>query len=116
MQVIKDDVGINSLKDQISVPLTQLKIAGHPGCHLLNPSTILKFDDPFDPTVYDQFIEALGAIRIDYLSKIDCCGVSLSLSGATSAANQLLKKKLCEIKARGAQLVKHSVSILFSTV
>lgn len=105
MQVLKDDIGMDKLKTYIKTPLTNLKVAGHPGCHLLMPDHILEFDNPLDPFVYDQFISALGAQKIDYVSKIECCGVSLSLGGDKEAANKAIKRKILDVTSHGAQII-----------
>jgi len=110
MQVIKDDVGMQNLKKYVKKPLNGLKIAAHPGCHLLMPAEIIKFDDPADPVVFDKFIGALGATPVDYVSKILCCGVSLALAGAKDSVNELLKKKLLDIKSAGADLITTACS------
>ena len=114
MQVIKDEVGMENLKKQVKKPLSGLKIASHPGCHILMPEEVIKFDDPCDPVVFDQFIAALGATPVDYLSKILCCGVSLSLAGAKDSVNELLKKKLLDIKNAGADLVTTACPFCFN--
>ncbi len=105
MQVLKDDVGLDNLKAKVKKPLTGLKVAGHPGCHLLSPHEILKFDNPVDPVIYDKFIESLGAKAIDYLTKIDCCGVSLTLGGAKDANDACISKKLIDAKGSGADAI-----------
>lgn len=113
MQVLKDDIGMENLKKMIKNPLKNLKVAGHPGCHLLMPEEILKFDDEMDPHVYDDFIEALGATAIDYVTKIDCCGSSLTLAGAKDATNELLKKKLLDIKNSNADIISTACPFCF---
>ncbi len=105
LQVLKDDIGLENLKKMVKTPLTGLKVAGHPGCHLLMPHEILKFDNPVDPEFYDQFIEALGATPVDYLTKIDCCGVSLSLAGDKEASNHCIMTKLRDVQLSGAQFI-----------
>lgn len=105
MQVLKEDVGLDKLKGMVKKELTGLKVAGHPGCHLLCPHEILKYDNPVDPVIYDKFIESLGAKAIDYLTKIECCGVSLTLGGEKEANNECLRKKLVDAKGSGADVI-----------
>ncbi len=114
MQVLKDDIGMDKLKASITKPLTGLKVAGHPGCHLLNPQDIIKYDDPIEPIEYDKFIAALGATPIDYVSKIECCGVSLSLVGDKDATNRVIEKKILEAKSLGAQVLSTACPFCFS--
>ncbi|MFX0099320.1 MAG: CoB--CoM heterodisulfide reductase iron-sulfur subunit B family protein [Candidatus Hodarchaeota archaeon] len=105
MQVIKDDVTLDKLKGKVKKPLKDLKVAAHPGCHLLCPEEILGYDNPVEPLNYDAFIEALGAKAIDYVKKIDCCGVSLSLGGAKEANNDCIASKLIDAKGSGADAI-----------
>ena len=114
MQVLKEEIGFEKLKTLVKKPLTGLKIAGHPGCHLLMPDDILNFDDPADPVVYDHFIESLGATAIDYLTKTDCCGVSLSLGGAKEETNTLLRDKLVDVKESGAKIISTACPFCFT--
>ena len=114
LQVLKDDIGLNNLKDMIKNPLTDLKVAGHPGCHILMPNEILKFDNPVDPEFYDQFITALGATPVDYLSKIDCCGVSLSLAGDKEASNLCIQNKIIDAQLSGAQFISTACPACFN--
>jgi len=114
MQVLKDDVGMDKLKTMVKKPLTGLKVAGHPGCHLLSPHEVLKFDNPVDPQVYDKFIEATGAKVIDYLTKIDCCGVSLSLGGAKESNDKCISKKLIDAKGSGAHAISTGCPFCFT--
>ncbi len=114
MQVIKEDIGIDKLKTMVTKPLKGLVVAGHPGCHLLNPEEILKFDDPIEPVEYDKFINALGATAVDYVSKIECCGVSLSLAGEKDATNKAVRKKILDAKSVGAQVLSTACPFCFT--
>lgn len=70
LQVLKDDVGVEHIKQSVSKPLGNLKVASFSGCHLLRPSELLKFDDPERPRIFDDLIEALGAKSIEYRNKL----------------------------------------------
>lgn len=98
LQVIKDDIGYDNLKGKVQKPLSGLRVAAHPGCHLLMPDEIIKYDDPTDPVEYDKFIAALGAIPVDYVTKIDCCGVAINLVGDKEGNNKCIATKLLDIK------------------
>ncbi|MGB9684178.1 MAG: CoB--CoM heterodisulfide reductase iron-sulfur subunit B family protein [Candidatus Bathyarchaeales archaeon] len=74
LQVLMNDVGINRIKQNIIKPLNNLKVAAFSGCHLLRPSTLLRFDDPERPRIFDTLIEALDAKSIWYKNKLRCCG------------------------------------------
>lgn len=45
----------------VKKPLKCLRFAVHRGCHLLRPSDLPGFDDPFEPSNFESLVEALGA-------------------------------------------------------
>jgi len=74
-RMLYEDVGLDKIKGMVKHPLEGLKIATHPGCHYVRPSTLFDgFDDPEFPGSLDRLVEATGAESIDYRGKIDCCG------------------------------------------
>ncbi|MEM2666330.1 MAG: heterodisulfide reductase-related iron-sulfur binding cluster [Candidatus Bathyarchaeia archaeon] len=102
IEVLRDDVGIEKVKNSVKRPLSGLTIAAHTGCHILSPKEVMKFDNPFDPTTLDEFVAALGAKPADYDMKTLCCGWALMTYGAREGAYRLLGDKLGNIKDSGA--------------
>lgn len=98
LDVLYDDVGIGVIKKNLVTPLSGLKIAVHYGCHLLRPSTTLRFDDPLKPSKYDALIEALGAKSVDYVSKMTCCGGGLTQGGEGEEAIAIARKKILDVQ------------------
>ncbi len=74
LQVLKEDVGIEKIKKEISKPFNELKVASFYGCHLLRPSSLLQLDDAEAPRILDDLVEATGAESIEYMDKLKCCG------------------------------------------
>ncbi len=105
LEVLRDDVGIEKLKDSVKRPLTGLTVASHTGCHILSPKEIMEFDDPFDPTVLDDFVRALGATPADYDMKTMCCGWTLMTYGTREGSYKLLNDKLGNMKQAKADCV-----------
>ncbi len=105
LQVLVDDIGIETLGDYVRNPLEGLKVATHTGCHLTSPEDMLAFDDPIDPKVLDRLVAALGAEPVDYDLKSLCCGVSFMLSGRTADSSRLLKDKLENMREYGADCI-----------
>ncbi|MGD9187656.1 MAG: heterodisulfide reductase-related iron-sulfur binding cluster, partial [Desulfobacteraceae bacterium] len=56
------------------LPLTNLRVAAHYGCHALRPANITGFDNPLTPTIFERLIEATGASIADWPLRLDCCG------------------------------------------
>ncbi len=74
LQVLADDVGPATIRKNVSKALDNLRVAPFYGCHVLRPSSLLRFDDAERPRVLDNLIEATGAKSVDYMRKLKCCG------------------------------------------
>jgi heterodisulfide reductase subunit B2 len=93
-QVLSKDIGVKGIRSIVRNPLTELKVACHPGCHILSPPDAMGFDDPLNPIVLDSMVEALGATPVDWDNKTGCCGWTLTNYGERESANRLLGVKL----------------------
>ncbi|MCW8795750.1 MAG: CoB--CoM heterodisulfide reductase iron-sulfur subunit B family protein [Chlorobium sp.] len=98
--VLNEDVGLDTIREKVKVPLTNYSIAPFYGCHILRPSTILGKENPLDPTSLDNLIEALGGKTIPYEHKNKCCGFHTllvaeeeSLSVASEALGEAIESK-----------------------
>ncbi len=74
LDVLHKDLGANRIQDKMVNTLDGVKIAVHYGCHILRPREITQFDDPENPTVFDELVEMTGAQSVDWKSKTTCCG------------------------------------------
>ena len=79
LEVLRDKVGFDTLKEKVKKPLTGRKIGAYYGCMLLRPSSVIQFDDAENPTIIEDFIRALGAEAIVYPYRNECCGGYISL-------------------------------------
>ncbi len=102
LDVLYQDIGVGSLRNQIRYPMTGLRIAIHYGCHLVRPSGQLLFDDPFWPHKLDELVEALGAKSVAYSSKMECCGNLLLRAGDTPTSQAMCRSKLRDMIEAGA--------------
>ena len=89
LEVLRDKVGFEEIKNKVVNPLTGRKIGAYYGCLLLRPSDILAFDNPENPTIIEEFIRALGAEPVIYPYRNECCG------GYVSLKDNDLSKKMC---------------------
>jgi len=101
LSVLYHDVGLDTLEGNISNTYKGLKIATHYGCHALRPSDVTQFDDPVAPSIFDELVEITGAESVDYLSKLECCGVPVMGVNDDLSMN-LTEKKLANGKKAGA--------------
>ena len=97
LQVLYDDVGIETIRDMIVKPFDGLRIATHYGCRILRPSKVAQFDKPHFPTKFDELVEVTGAQSIEWPKKLECCGSPLW------GINNELSLDLTESKLKGAK-------------
>ena len=104
LSVLYHDVGVEVIKEKITKPYTNLKIATHYGCHALRPNEIVQFDDPVNPTLFDNLVGATGAESIDWQARLDCCGAPL-FGTNDDLSMALTEKKLANAKQSGADYI-----------
>ncbi|HBV99037.1 MAG: disulfide reductase [Peptococcaceae bacterium BICA1-7] len=79
IDVMVNDVGLDTIKSKVKKPLTGLRVAGYVGCQ--TPRVFpWEFDDPEQPVFFDKIIEALGATPVKFPVKARCCGSSHSVA------------------------------------
>lgn len=104
LQVLMDDIGLKRLKQNVSKPLSNLKVAPFYGCHALRPSEFLKLDDPERPRILENLIEALGAKSVEYRDKLKCCG-GLLRGYSDELALDLAREKLANTAKADADCI-----------
>jgi heterodisulfide reductase subunit B len=73
VRVLREDVGLDAIREKMTKSLRGLRVGSHYGCHMLKPREILMGDDPENPTVLDDLVATTGAEPIDYPNKLECC-------------------------------------------
>lgn len=104
LEVLLEDVGLESLRNQASKKMEGLSVASYYGCLLVRPPKVMQFDDPEQPHSMDDLLKAVGAKTIDWPYNIECCGASLSLT-RTEIVLRLCRDILADAKARGAECI-----------
>lgn len=74
LELIRDEIGFDAVRSKVTKPLTGVRVAPYYGCLLLRPPKEIGLDDPEDPTVMEQLLEALGCEVVDFPRKVECCG------------------------------------------
>jgi heterodisulfide reductase subunit B len=72
--LIRDELGMDVVRNSVKRSLEDIKVAIHYGCHILKPSQIMHVDDADYPSILDDFITAMGAIPLEHKEKLLCCG------------------------------------------
>lgn len=104
LSVLHGEIGTASIKEKVSRPFKDLKIATHYGCHALRPSEITQFDDPVAPVIFDQLVTVTGAKSVDWPLKLECCGAPL-LGMNDGLSMDLTERKLRDGKESGADFL-----------
>ena len=87
LEVLRDRIGFDTLKEKVVNPLKGKKIGAYYGCLLLRPGKILEFDNPENPSVIEDFIRAIGAEPVVYPYRNECCGGYISLKEKDMSIN-----------------------------
>lgn len=88
LELLRDTVGFDRLKDAVKRPLTGQKIGAYYGCLLLRPKKDMDMDDPENPRILEDFLRALGAEPVIYAMRNECCGGYTTLENKPYAAKQ----------------------------
>ena len=104
LEVLRDRVGFDTLKEKVVNSLKGKKIGAYYGCLLLRPGKIMAFDNPENPKIIEDFIRAIGAEPVIYPYRNECCGGYISLKEKEMAEN-MSKKVTDSAKGFGAELL-----------
>ena len=104
LEVLRDRVGFDTLKEKVVNPLTGRKIGAYYGCLLLRPGKEMSFDNPENPTIIEDFIRAIGAEPVIYARRNECCGGYCALEDKSFVRKQV-DAIMDNAKAQGAELL-----------
>ncbi|MCL2618116.1 MAG: CoB--CoM heterodisulfide reductase iron-sulfur subunit B family protein [Defluviitaleaceae bacterium] len=91
LEVLHKHLGFAKLKEMVVNPLSGRKIGAYYGCMLLRPSAVMEFDDPENPTLFENFLKALGAEQVVFPQRNECCGGYISLRERERSAEMAAK-------------------------
>ena len=104
LEMLRDLVGFDKVKEAVVAPLKGKKIAAYYGCLLLRPGSVMKMDDPENPTIMEDLIRAMGADPVIYANRNECCGGYIALESPALAAKK--SNAVAEnAKAMGAEMI-----------
>jgi heterodisulfide reductase subunit B len=104
LEVIVNDVGLDTLRTKVVKNLEGLRVASYYGCLLVRPPDVMQFDDAEDPTMMDRLVESIGGTPVDWPHKVDCCGASLTIS-RTDIVYRMCGRILHGAKDAGADVI-----------
>ncbi len=104
LELLRDVVGFEKIKEAVVNPLKGKKIAPYYGCLLLRPASVMQMDDPENPTIFEDLLRALGAEVVVSSMRNECCGGYVTMENPEFA-----KRKSMDItgnmQAMGADIV-----------
>ncbi len=85
LTLLEEEIGWEKLKEQVKVPLTDLKVASYYGCTLQRPAEV--GIEPFGSyELMNGMLEAIGATVMPFNSSDKCCG-SYQILGVEAGEN-----------------------------
>lgn len=104
LAVLYQDYGIDRIAEQVRKPLDSLKVVTYYGCLLVRPPQVTQFDDPDDPHIMTELLDAVGVQVMRWSYATDCCGAGLSLSRA-DIVQSLVGKLVAHAREAGAEAI-----------
>jgi heterodisulfide reductase subunit B2 len=102
LDVLVNDVGLETIRKKTVRPLEGLKVAPYYGCQVVRPYST--FDHQTYPVTMDRLLEAAGATVVRYPLKTKCCGGSLT-GTLPDVGVRLAWFLIREAKKRGADVI-----------
>ncbi len=72
LQFLRDEIGMDAVRERVRAPLEGMPVAAYYGCTLLRPPAIA-IDSPAHPTILQDLLEALGAKPVAFPAQSQCC-------------------------------------------
>ncbi len=104
LEMLRDLVGFDKIKEKVNDSLKGKKIAAYYGCLLLRPNSVMKMDDPENPTIIEDFIRAIGADAVVYAKRNECCGGYIAVE-SPALAKKNSNSVVENAKAAGAEMI-----------
>jgi succinate dehydrogenase / fumarate reductase, cytochrome b subunit len=87
--LLVEDIGLDTLRERVVRPLSDLRVAPFYGCYIVRPQSRLGFEFyPERDRYLEMLIEAIGATPVDYAGKHKCCGFPLITMNRTTSLRQ----------------------------
>jgi len=90
LQCLKNEIGWDKLKAAVKVPLKDLNLSPYYGCTLTRPHEVT-IDEAVSPTIFREFVEALGGNYIHSDHSTECCSSYQMISNPEAAVETASK-------------------------
>ncbi|MFC1849340.1 CoB--CoM heterodisulfide reductase iron-sulfur subunit B family protein [candidate division CSSED10-310 bacterium] len=105
LDVVVNDIGLETLAQFVQQPLNGYKIACYYGCQIVRPFEA--FESARNPSILENMVTALGAEAVDWPLKTRCCG------GTLMGTIHEVGLRLSHILLKEAQ--KHGANLIITT-
>jgi heterodisulfide reductase subunit B len=79
LEFLRDKVGFQNISKAVKRDLGGLRVVPYYGCQLLRPNEEIQLDDPENPMILDNLLEAIGCEVLEFPHKGECCGAFLTV-------------------------------------
>ncbi|MBW2058196.1 MAG: CoB--CoM heterodisulfide reductase iron-sulfur subunit B family protein [Deltaproteobacteria bacterium] len=104
LEILLEEVGLDSLAGNVRKRLPGLKIVCYYGCNLARPPRDSGFDDPEYPMSMDRILGSVGLETLDWAYKTECCGASMTYT-RPEVVRHLSHEILRAAKQVGAEMI-----------
>jgi len=104
LEVLRDELGFEALRERVARRLEGLKVAPYYGCLLLRPEGEIGLDDADEPAILHDLLGSLGCEVVDFPHATECCGSYLTVSAA-GAAEEMAYAILDSATREGAEML-----------
>ncbi len=103
LEVLRDKVGFDKVKAAVKRPIKGIKAGAYYGCMLLRPADI-GIDKAEAPTIFEEFLKALGCTPVEFPDRIECCGAHLAMNNE-GIVNKLSGKVISSARYKGVEII-----------
>jgi heterodisulfide reductase subunit B len=85
-----EEVGLETIREKVTTPMTDLRVAAYYGCQLTRPRRRGQgIADVEAPHAFEDLVEATGATAVPFPYRLHCCGASLIVTSRKAALAML---------------------------
>lgn len=111
IEFLKDIITFDQLKSKITSPQGR-DVSPYYGCLLLRPHDVLQLDDPENPVLLSQIIQAAGDKCVEFSAQNECCGGCLTVQDDPSVWD--IPRRVCrDAKEFGGQILITSCPLCY---
>jgi heterodisulfide reductase subunit B2 len=104
LELLRDELTWDELKNKITRPLSNIKAAPYYGCLLLRPRDEIGLDDPESPSILHDCLSALGCETVSFPYQVECCGSYLAVS-KPELPDTLAREIIASARKNGANAI-----------